>query len=132
MLQKIKPNKNTPNFSNPLRNQQVIWQTQITKLPANTKIKPLTAIKTVQVATRLPQQAHSKTQRKSYAQRQQDNMNEGLLYGVGAYAGLFGACIVASGTVVSAPITVPAAIAGVGLLSAANALRKAYNISQEK
>jgi hypothetical protein len=136
MLQKTKPNKNTPTFSKLLRNQQDIWQAQITKLPANAKIKPLSEIKKNQVATRLPQHVDTsllvKKRGKSYSERQQDNMNEGMLYGAGAYAGLFGACIVASGTVVSAPITVPAAIAGVGLLSAANALRKAYDITQEK
>ncbi len=126
--------KNISNFSASKQNDQLILLNKIKGLSAVANPKLETKQETVQIAVRSPQQRQfsSNSVKKSYAQRQKDNTNEGLLYGAGAYAGLFGACAIASGVFVSAPIAVPAVLLGVSLVSSANVLRKAYDISQEK
>ena len=135
MPTQIKRNNPVSSFS-VSKNEQLIWKNKIVNLSANIAPKAEIITKRAQLSDRSSQRTSFSSPNqmpgKSYSQRQKDNMSEGVLYGAGAYAALFGACAVASGTFMTAPISVPAALLGLSLVSTANALRKAYDISQEK
>ena len=137
MPAQIKRNNTISNVSQFGTNGKITLQSKIDKLPVVVKSRPQPRPNVVAVASRsvqlTPSSAYSEQAiRRSYAQRQKDNMNEGVLYGAGAFASLFAACFVSGIGTVAAPVVIPSGILGLGLIFCGGVARKAYDITQEK
>ena len=133
----INRNNTVFNVSPLSKNGKITLQSKIDKLPIVVKSRPQPRPNGVTIASRsiklTPPSAYSEQViRKSYAQRQKDNMNEGVMYGAGGFASLFAACLVSGIGTVAAPVIIPGGFLALSFIFCGGVARKAYDISREK